>query len=54
MRDRDRGEVVFKPAVGATFVMIETEALLELAVVVLDAPAELREPHERHQRGIGR
>ena len=33
-------------AVGSAFVVIAAEALLELAVVVLDAPAELGEVHE--------
>ena len=42
-----------QPAVGAAFVVIQAEALLEFAVVVLDAPAELREPNERHERRVG-
>jgi hypothetical protein len=39
--DGDAGEVVVKAAVAAAFVVVEAEALLELAVVVLDAPSDL-------------
>jgi hypothetical protein len=40
-------------AVAASFVVIEAQALLELAVVVLDAPAQLGELHEPADRGVG-
>ena len=39
--DGDAGEVVLQAAVGAPFIVVEAQALLELAVVVLDAPAQL-------------
>jgi hypothetical protein len=51
--DGDAGEVVLQPAVGAALVMVEPEALLELAIVMLDAPAELGEVHKRLEGGIG-
>jgi hypothetical protein len=45
--------VVLQPAVAAAFVVIKAEALLEFAVVVLNAPAQLGELDERDQRGVG-
>jgi hypothetical protein len=51
--DGDAGEVVVQPAVAAALVVIEAEALLEFAVVVFDAPAQLRELHEPLERGVG-
>ena len=53
MRDGDAGEVVVQPAEGAAFVVVQAEALLELAVVVLDTPAELGEVHEPGQWRVG-
>ena len=49
-----RGEVVVQAAILAALVVVQAEALLELAVVVLDPPAKLREPDERDQRCLGR
>ena len=42
-----------QPAEGAAFVVVQAEALLELAVVVLDTPAELGEVHEPGQWRVG-
>jgi hypothetical protein len=42
VRDGHTSEVVVQAGEGAAFVVIESEALLELAVVVLDSPAQLR------------
>jgi hypothetical protein len=42
VRDGDAGEVVVQPAERWALVVVEAEALLELAVIVLDAPAQLR------------
>jgi hypothetical protein len=39
VRDGHAGEVVVQAAVAAAFVVVKAEALLELAVVVLNAPA---------------
>jgi hypothetical protein len=47
VRDGDAGEVVIQAAVGAAFVVIKAEALLEFAVIVLDAPAQLGRSDER-------
>jgi hypothetical protein len=52
VRDGDAGEVMMQPAVGAAFVVIQAEALLELAVVMLDPPSQLRELHEPGQRDV--
>ena len=54
MRDGDAGEVVLQAAERAAFVVIKAEALLELAVVVLNAPAQLREADQGHDRRLGR
>ena len=43
VRDRDEGDVVVPAAVAAAFEVIESESVLQLAVVVLDAPAQHRE-----------
>jgi hypothetical protein len=51
--DGDAGEVVMQAAVAASFVVIEAQTLLELAVVVLDAPAQLGQLHERGDGGLG-
>ena len=53
MRDGDAGEVGVPPAVGGAFVVNEPEALLELAIVVLDAPMQLRQADQRHDRCLG-
>src|SRR5687767_13391527 len=42
--DRHTGDVVMPAAVGAAFEVSQAEGVLEFAVVVLDAPAELGEP----------
>lgn len=42
-----------QPLVGPALVVIEAQALLELAVVVFDAPAELGESDECDQGGFG-
>ncbi len=41
-------------AVGTALEVIEPECVLQLAVVVLDPPAQLREPHEIFERRAGR
>ena len=53
MGDGDAGQVVVQPAIAVAFVVVEAEALLELAVVVLDAPAQLGQRHEPDQRRVG-
>ena len=52
MRDRDERDVVVPAAVGAAFEVIETERVFELAIVVLDPPAQLREPNELLERRV--
>jgi hypothetical protein len=47
-----QGEVVVQAAVAAAFVVVEAEALLELAAVVLDAPSELGQQHEPLEPGV--
>src|SRR5438046_1965201 len=52
VRDRDERDVVVPAAVGAAFEVIETERVFELAIVVLDPPAQLREPNELLERRV--
>ncbi len=54
MGDGHAGEVVVQAAIGAAFVVIKAEALLELAVVMLDAPAQLGGLDECRDRRVGR
>src|SRR3990172_7637445 len=49
----DERHVVVPAPEGASLEVVEAERVLELPVVVLDAPAELREPHELGERGGG-
>src|SRR5437763_906542 len=53
LRYGDERDVVVPAAVGAAFEVIQAERVLELAVVVLDPPAHLPQPHEVLQLGIG-
>ncbi len=46
MRDGDEGDVVVEASVGAALEVVEAECVLELAVVVLDAPAQLCQFHQ--------
>jgi hypothetical protein len=43
VRDGDEGDVVVPAAVGAALEVVKAERVLELAVVVLDPPAQLRQ-----------
>jgi len=43
MRNRAERRVVVKPAPSSTFEVIEAQLALELLVVALDAPTQLRE-----------
>jgi hypothetical protein len=49
----DEGDVVVPAAPGAAFEVDQAEAVFEFAVVVLDAPAHLRPPHQVGDRGGG-
>src|SRR5665811_1839300 len=49
VRDRDEGDVVVPAAVGAALEVVQAERCLELAVVLLDPPAQLCELHQRLQ-----
>jgi hypothetical protein len=40
--------------VGAAFEVIQAEAVFEFSVVVFDAPADLGQPNQFPQRGVGR
>ena len=53
VRDGDAGEVVVQAAVAAALEVIQPEALLELAVVVLDAPPELGQRREPDSWAVG-
>lgn len=48
----DQGDVVVPPAPGAALEVGQAERMFHLAIVVLDAPAELRQPHECGQRCV--
>src|SRR5665647_2856446 len=52
MRDRDERDVVVPAAKRAPLEVIEAERVLELAVVELDAPAQLGEAHQLEQRRL--
>jgi len=42
------------PAVeGTSLVVVETEAVFQLAVVMFDPPAQLHEPYETTERDVG-
>ena len=47
-----QGRMVMKSAPVTTFVLAQTEFLLEFPVVALDAPAHLGDEHHLFQRGI--
>jgi hypothetical protein len=51
--DRDEGDVVVPARPGAAFEVVEAERVFELAVVLLDAPAQLRELDKLLQRRVG-
>jgi len=44
--DADEGDVVVPAGEGASFEVVEAEAVFEFAVVVFDPPADLREVDE--------
>ena len=46
MRDRDERDVVVPAWVGAAFEVIQAERVFELAVVMLDPPAQLGQADE--------
>src|SRR4029453_225207 len=48
---RDQGHVMMPAAEAAALEVVKTQAVFELAVVVLDAPAELGQPPQFLQRG---
>src|SRR5438445_229498 len=52
VRDRDERDVVVPAAIGAALEVVQSEGVLELAVVVLDPPAHLPQPHEVLQRRL--
>lgn len=47
------GGVVVPAQPGTTFEMVQSETGFQLPVVVLDAPADLRQPYQLGQRGVG-
>ena len=51
--DRDERDVVVPAAVAAALEVVEAEGVFELAVVVLDAPAQLGQPDQLGERGVG-
>src|SRR5665647_398214 len=52
VRQRDERDVVVPAAKRASLEVIEAERVLELAVVELDAPAQLGEAHQLEQRRL--
>src|SRR5450759_3781143 len=54
MRQADERDVVVPAAKRAPLEVIEAERVLELAVVLLDAPAQLGEAHQLEQRRLRR
>ena len=53
VRDRDERDVVVPARVGAALEVVKAERVLELAVVLLDPEAHLRQPHQLLERGVG-
>jgi len=45
---------MMKPTPAASFVVAQTEFLLQFLIVSLDDPAMFRQVHQFDQRGIGR
>src|ERR1700758_3917981 len=52
VRDRDERDVMVPAAVRATLEVVKPECVLELAIVLLDPPADLREVHQLRQFGV--
>src|SRR5512132_2084117 len=52
--DRAEGRVVVEASPCSTLEVVEAELALELLVVALDAPAQLREANQLLERGGGR
>src|SRR5579872_4978196 len=50
--ERDEGDVVVPAVEAAAFEVVEAERVFEFAVVVLDAPSQLREAHELLERRV--
>lgn len=49
----DEGGVVVPAEPGSAFEVVQTEGVFEFAVVVFDAPADLRQPDEFFDGGVG-
>src|SRR5512132_3848517 len=49
---RDQGHMMVPAAEAAALEVVKAKAVFELAVVVLDAPAQLGQPHQLLKRGV--
>ena len=53
MGEGDEGDVAVPAGVGASFEVVQAEAVFEFAVVVFDAPADLGQLHECCEWRVG-